>query len=156
MKRHVTMLLVALCLAGTASAQGLLPPVPDTLTTPRFRAPIGIKDLPRYYENAPWKTPDTDSQATYEKALENYKKALRQPTTPLPNKPEDCAMIFWVDTTATVPMPTLPPNPNVEPNMPILTPDMGCTPSSSLNRLPDSLFTPSLPLKQYPMLFPRK
>ena len=153
MMKRLFVTLVALCLAGPASAQGVLPPVPDTSSTPSFRTPPGIKGLPKYYsEDVLWKAPS----ANKEKALNAYQSAMRRRAAFAPSQGVDCAMIIWADTMATAPMPTLTPAPNVDPHMPMLAPDRGCMPPASLKRLPDSLRTPQFPLKKHPMKFPRK
>lgn len=163
--KRLFVLLAALCLIGTASAQVVPPIVPDTPPTPRFRAPVGIKDIPRQYsEEALSKTPPAaEMPKVYEEALETYEEVMRQreavPQRPVfpPDAPVDCDMIIWADTTTTAPMPTLTPDPNIDPNMPMLGQDReGCPPPASLRRLPDSLRMPQFPLKKYPMKFREK
>ena len=136
--------IAALWLVGTASAQGVTPP----LATPPLKAPIGIKNIPhspflnaladRYAEEASEQqtTWSTQALAAYEAA-----KAQQRPNILLP-APTDCAMILWVDSSATVPIPTLTPDPNVDANMPILKPNRECT---------RSLRAPSKPLKPSPV-----
>ncbi len=148
--------LAALWVVGTASAQGVTPPTPPA--TPPLKVPIGIKNIPnnpslnalagRYAQEA-------SEQPTTWQALAAYKaaKAQQRPDTVLP-APAHCAMILWVDPSATVPMPTLEPSPNVDLNMPIVKPNRGCT---------RSLLAPSKPLKlspvtpkQLPTKFPKQ
>ncbi len=138
--------IAALWVVGTASAQRVTPLTPPA--TPPLKAPIGIKNIPhspslkalsdRYAQEALEQPTTWSAQAlaAYEAA-----KAQQRPNILLP-APADCAMILWADPRATVPMPTLKPSPNVDLTMPILKPNMGCSPP---------LLAPSKPLKPSPV-----
>ena len=148
--------IAALWVVGSVSAQSVTPPTPPA----NLKAPIGVKHIPEHpspgalADRMAWE-PSEQQTTWYAQVLASYEaaKAQRRSDTLL-HAPADCAMILWVDTTATVPMPTLKPGPNVDPKMPILKPNMGCT---------RSLLAPSKPLnpssvtpKEVPTKFPKQ
>ena len=144
--------LIALWMVGTASAQEVTPPAAAGLKTP-----VGVKNIPvspsldalaeRPAQQA------TELQTLYA-ALATYEDALARQRPHAAKTPAHCAMILWADSVAAVPMPTLTPDPTVDPNMPIMAPNMGCVPPSDPLKLhPDALISPRPPLKKLPLKF---
>ena len=151
--KYLLFTLVVLCIAGVASAQGVVPKLP---ATPNFEAPVGVKHIPKNItKDTPWKARDSENLKAYERAMTAYKGALKQrKRSSVP-----------ADKTVPVPMPTLTPDPNLNLKTPILTPDpdvdlkmliLTPEPPATLKMLPDSLRKLPVPPKKYPMKFPRK
>ncbi len=148
--------IAALWGVGSVSAQSVTPPTPPA----NLKAPIGVKHIPEHpspgalADRMAWE-PSEQQTTWYTQALAAYEaaKARQRPDTVL-RAPADCAMILWVDTRATVPMPTLKPGPNVDPNMPIMKPNMGCAPP--LRAPSKRLKPPPVTPKKLPTKFPKQ
>ena len=89
MMKRLFITLIALCMAGTASAQAVTTPVPATPPTQRFRAPVGIQHAPRLFDNDTQKEESKiDNQTAYAEALNAYRNALQHRLRSSPRKDE--------------------------------------------------------------------